>query len=89
MRRSNISAALALVCAPLAALGAQQYFIPGAESNGQINVQINATLNDGLDDYHPLADLPITLYRGATDSMALRTDDAGVLRFAIAHRWQR
>jgi hypothetical protein len=68
MRLTIISAALALVCAPLVALDAQQYFIPGAESNGQINVQINATLNDGLDDYHPLADLPITLYRGRRET---------------------
>jgi hypothetical protein len=73
-----------MLVAAFSSLGAQQYFIPGAEVNGQVNVQINATLNDGIDDYHPLADLPITLYRGATDSMALRTDEAGVLRFAIA-----
>jgi hypothetical protein len=35
-------------------------------------------------DYNPLADLALTLYRNATDSVQLRTDDAGVLRFAIA-----
>jgi len=84
MRFPIVVAALAALVAAFAPLDAQQYFIPGSEVNGQINVQINATLNDGIGDYQPLADLPITLYRGATDSMALRTDEAGVLRFAIA-----
>jgi hypothetical protein len=67
-----------------AALSAQQFFTPGAEVNGQISVQVNATLNDGIDQYHPVNDLVLTLYRSATDSLQLRADGAGVLRFAIA-----
>ena len=76
--------AVLLVVTTSVPLGAQQFFIPGAETNGQISVQVNATLNDGIDDYHPVSDLVLTLYRGATDSLQLRTDDAGVLKFAIA-----
>ena len=66
MRFPIVVAALAALVAAFAPLDAQQYFIPGSEVNGQINVQINATLNDGIGDYQPLAGLPITLYRGAT-----------------------
>ena len=65
-------------------LDAQQFFTPGGEINGQIGVQVNATLNDGIGDYQPLADLPLTLYRGATDSLQLHTDEAGVLKFSVA-----
>jgi hypothetical protein len=85
MRLPTTVAVFALITlAPSLPLGAQQFFTPGAESNGQISVQINATLNDGIGDYHPIGGLTLTLYRGATDSMELRTDAAGVLRFAIA-----
>ena len=84
MRVRIIAATFALLGAALPSLGAQSSFVPGAEVNGQINVQILATLDDGIGGYMPLADLPLILYRGATDSMALRTDEAGVLRFAIA-----
>ena len=84
MRLTAVAMLLGAVVPPVHALGAQQFFTPGAEVNGQISVQVNATLNDGIDDYHPVDDLPLILYRGATDSMALRTDEAGVLRFAIA-----
>jgi hypothetical protein len=74
----------ALLFLPALALPAQQFFTPGAEVNGQINVQVNATLDDGLGEYHPLPQLVLTLYRGATDSLLMKTDDAGVLRFAVA-----
>ena len=84
MRLPVLVAALVLVATPLAPSHAQQFFVPGGESNGQINVQVNATLNDGIGEYHPLTDLVLTLYRGATDSLQLKTDEAGVLRFAIA-----
>lgn len=52
---------------------AQQFFTPGAEANGQVSVQVNATLNDGIGEYQPVVGLTLTLYRGATDSMNLRT----------------
>jgi hypothetical protein len=84
MRLLAILSALTLLTTPSIPLRAQQFFTPGAEVNGQISVQVNATLNDGIDEYHPVADVALTLYRGATDSLSLRTDDAGVLRFAIA-----
>ncbi len=84
MRLLVLGATVALLSATSVPLGAQQFFTPGAESNGQISVQVNATLNDGIDDYHPVTDLVLTLYRSATDSLQLRTDDAGVLKFAIA-----
>jgi hypothetical protein len=84
MRLRLIAAMLASLGAALPSLGAQSSFVPGAEVNGQINVQILATLDDGIGGYMPLADLPLILYRGATDSLALRTDEAGVLRFAVA-----
>jgi hypothetical protein len=84
MRLRVIAATLALLGAALPSLGAQSSFLPGAEVNGQINVQIIATLDDGIGGYMPLADLPLILYRGATDSTTLRTDEAGVLRFSIA-----
>jgi hypothetical protein len=84
MRLRIIAATLALLGAALPSLGAQSSFVPGAEVNGQINVQILATLDDGIGGYMPLTDLPLVLYRGATDSLVLRTDEAGVLRFAIA-----
>jgi hypothetical protein len=63
---------------------AQRFFTPGQELDGKISVQINATLNDGIGDYHPVGNLLLTLYRGATDSLQLQTDEAGVLQFAIA-----
>ena len=83
MRLSIAFTALALLLVlpgPLAA----QTFVVGQEINGQINVQVNATLGDGGNDYHPLTGLALTLYRGVTDSLQLRTDDTGVLAFAIA-----
>ena len=82
--RLLVQALVALLFLTAVPLGAQQFFTPGAETEGQISVQVNATLNDGIDDYHPVSDLVLTLYRGATDSLQLRTDDAGVLKFAIA-----
>src|SRR5687768_2771524 len=84
MRLLVHSAIVALLAGASVPLRAQQFFTPGAESDGQISVQVNATLNDGIDDYYPVSDLVLTLYRGATDSLQLRTDDAGVLKFAIA-----
>jgi hypothetical protein len=84
MRLSSTAATFALLLGPSLPLRAQQFFTPGAEVNGQISVQVNATLNDGIGDYQPLPDVVLTLYRGATDSLLLRTDDAGVLRFAVA-----
>jgi hypothetical protein len=84
MRLLAIATALALILTRVTVLGAQQFFTPGAELNGQISVQVNATLNDGIGEYQPVGGLTLTLCRGATDSMNLRTDDAGVLRFAIA-----
>ena len=84
MRPRIIAATLALLGAAFPSLRAQSSFIPGAEVNGQINVQILATLDDGVGGYMPLADLPLVLYRSATDSLVLRTDEAGVLRFATA-----
>ena len=84
MRLATTAALLCALVLPLAHLQAQQFFTPGAEVNGQISVQVNVTLNDGIDDYHPVENLTLILYRGATDSMALHTDGAGVLRFAIA-----
>ena len=84
MRLRLISATLALLGAAFPSLHAQSSFIPGAEVNGQINVQILATLDDGIGGYMPLADLPLVLYRSATDSLVLRTDEAGVLRFATS-----
>ena len=82
MRIRVLIAALAVIAAPLTPSHAQQFFVPGSESNGQINVQVNATLDDGIGDYHPVSNLVLTLYRGATDSLLLRTDEAGILRFA-------
>jgi hypothetical protein len=84
MRLLSTTTTLAFLLVPSFALRAQQFFTPGAEVNGQISVQVNATLNDGIGEYQPLADLVLTLYRGATDSLLLRTDEAGVLRFAVA-----
>jgi hypothetical protein len=84
MRLLFFGAIVALLSATSVQLGAQQFFTPGAETDGQISVQVNATLNDGIDDYHPVSDLVLTLYRGATDSLQLRTDDAGVLKLALA-----
>jgi hypothetical protein len=85
VRLSVLAAVTLAVCTITpTVVSAQQFFTPGAEVNGQISVQINATLNDGIDEYHALDGLVLTLYRGATDSLQLRTDDAGVLRFAIA-----
>ena len=83
MRPFVLAAIVVCTLAPAAA-SAQQFFTPGAEVSGQISVQVNATLNDGIDQYQPVSGLTLTLYRGATDSLPLRTDDAGVLRFAIA-----
>ena len=82
--RPSVLVAIVLCTIVPRATSAQQFFTPGAEVNGQISVQVNATLNDGIDQYQPVSGLTLTLYRGATDSMQLRTDDAGVLRFAIA-----
>jgi hypothetical protein len=76
--------ALLLLALHVPVLTAQSSFTPGAETNGQINVQVNGTLDDGSGDYHPLSGLVLTLYRGATDSMLLRMDDAGILKLAIA-----
>jgi hypothetical protein len=84
MRLVLTATAFALLLAPSFSLQGQQFFTPGAEVNGQINVQVNATLDDGLGEYHPVPGLVLTLYRGATDSLLLKTDDAGVLRFAAA-----
>ena len=84
MRPAPAAVLLGLLVVPVVEPHAQQFFTPGAEVDGQISVQVNATLNDGIDDYHPVDDLTLILYRGATDSMALRTDGAGVLRFVIA-----
>jgi len=82
--RPSIFVAIVVCTLTPAAASAQTFFTPGAEVNGQISVQVNATLNDGIDQYHPVSDLLLTLYRGATDSLQLRTDGAGVLRFALA-----
>ena len=84
MRLSTLLATLTLVATPATAAHAQTFFVPGAEVDGQISVQVNATLNDGIGDYHPIANLALVLYRGATDSLPLRTDEAGVLKLAIA-----
>lgn len=84
MRLHTAIAALAFIAISSTPLHAQQFFTPGAEVNGQISVQINGTLHDGIGDYAPLVGLALTLYRGATDSLQLRTDEAGTLRFAIA-----
>jgi hypothetical protein len=82
MRLSALAATLLLV-APAHVLPAQTFFSPGQEIDGKISVQVNATLNDGIGDYHPIAGLALTLYRNATDSLVLRTDDAGVLQFSV------
>jgi hypothetical protein len=76
-----LTALLGLCAVPA---GSQQFFTPGAEINGQISVQVNATLDDGAGYYEPIANHALTLYRNATDSTVLKTDDAGVLRFAVA-----
>jgi hypothetical protein len=82
--RLSVLLSIALCLAAATTASSQQFFTPGAESNGQISVQIDATLSDGSGDYFPVSGLLLTLYRGATDSLQLRTDDAGVLKFAIA-----
>src|SRR6187551_2428804 len=82
--RLPVLIAVALSATPLGQSHAQQFFVPGSESNGQINVQVNATLDDGIGDFHPVSNLVLMLYRGATDSLQLRTDEAGILRYAIA-----
>jgi hypothetical protein len=82
--RPSALLALALCTLVPVVVSAQQFFTPGAEVNGHISVQVNATLNDGIGEYQPVSGLTLTLYRGATDRVTLRTDDAGVLRFAIA-----
>jgi len=65
-------------------LSAQSSFIPGSESNGQIRVQVNVTLSDGAGDDYPVPNFALTLFRSATDSTQLATDEAGVLRFTAA-----
>ena len=82
MRLSAIIILTISLVAPSVA-SAQQFFTPGTEVNGQISVQVNATLDDGLGEYQLLSNLALTLYRGATDSLQMRTDEAGILRFTI------
>jgi len=65
-------------------VSAQSSFIPGSESNGQIRVQVNVTLSDGAGDDYPVPNFALTLFRSATDSTQLATDEAGVLRFTVA-----
>ena len=65
-------------------VSAQSSFIPGSESNGQIRVQVNVTLSAGAGDDYPVPNFALTLFRSATDSTQLATDEAGVLRFAVA-----
>jgi hypothetical protein len=57
---------------------------PGVVVNGQISVLVHVTLSDSADPYRPVDDHALTLYRSTGDSIELRTDDAGVLRFLVS-----
>ena len=63
MRLRIIAATLALLGAAFPTLGAQSSFVPGAEANGQINVQILATLDDGIGGYREMSRSPLRLPR--------------------------
>jgi hypothetical protein len=83
MRLQRALAAFVLCVAFPIPLTAQRFFNVGHEENGRVYVQVNATLDDGRGDSKPLGLLLLTLYLSATDSMRVRTDEAGVLKFAI------
>jgi hypothetical protein len=61
-----------------------QIFSAGSENNGQVSVQIDVTLRDATDDYHPVTDYALALVRPSGESVIMRTDETGVLRFAAA-----
>jgi hypothetical protein len=61
-----------------------QIFSPGSENNGQVSVQVNVTLRDATEEYHPVTDYALVLVRASGDSLIMRTDETGVLRFAVA-----
>lgn len=83
MRLPAAFVALSLISVFPPLLEAQQFYNVGQEVNGKINVELRATINDGA-DVQAVSLLVLTLYRSATDSLQLKTDEAGVLRFAIA-----
>src|SRR5687768_15342527 len=56
----------------------------GTVINGQVTVHLTITLRESANDYGPIADHPLILYRSTGDSLQIRTDDTGVLRFLIA-----
>ena len=84
MRSALAFAFIALLEVRALPVSAQSSFVPGSENNGQIRVQVNVTLSAGGGDDYPVPNFPLTLFRSATDSMQLATDEAGVLRFEMA-----
>ena len=59
-------------------LGAQVRADPGVVINGRVAVKVAVTLSDDETPYAPLSNLQLRFFRSATDSVVVRTDDAGV-----------
>jgi hypothetical protein len=60
-------------------LGAQVRTDPGTVINGKVAVKVAVTLSDDETPYAPLSNLQLRFFRSATDSVVVRTDDAGVV----------
>ena len=75
-------AALLLLAGILAAPGsaaAQARVDPGVVIEGLVGVRVYVTLSDGEVPYLPVTQLPMTMTGARGDTIALRTDDAGVI----------
>ena len=68
---------LALACATAVRIHAQVRADPGTVINGQIAVRVYVTLSDEETPYAPISGLQLRFFRSATDSVVVRTDDAG------------
>jgi hypothetical protein len=82
--RVALIACLGLLAVRARVATAQHFFNVGQEVDGKIAVQILATLADLTESYYPVGEHVLTLHRGTSDSLQLRTDDAGVLEFLVA-----
>jgi hypothetical protein len=60
-------------------LGAQVRPDPGTVINGKVVVKVAVTLSDDETPYAPLSNLQLRIFRSTTDSVVVRTDDAGVV----------
>lgn len=73
------TAALAAVLLAPPPVTAQVPLDPGRVVAGKVVVKVYVTLSDELTPYHPLTGFQLRFFRGPTDSVAVLTDDAGVV----------